>query len=191
MTNLKALRQAGIVGLRLDYNQLVKKHYENAYKKAYGLTHHRENAEDLVQETFIRAFRFFDSYDPNIPFEKWLTKIMKNAWIDEYRKSAQYKNPNIDFISKDQEIETGEGVVILEIPDFSTDPETITDKEEFRASVMKAVYELKPEFREALILADIENKSYEEIAKITNTNVGTVRSRIHRARNEIKEKFKG
>lgn len=190
MTNIRALRQAGISGRRLDYNQFVKAHYENAYKKAYSLTNHREDAEDLVQETFLRAFRFFDTYDPNVPFEVWLNKIMRNAWIDEYRKSAKYKNPDFKVISIDDPIKTNEGEVSYEISDDSPTPEEIVLMEERRERVRQALSELKPEFREVLILADIDDKSYEEIAKITNTNIGTVRSRIHRARNMLKEKLK-
>ena len=190
MTNLRALRRAGISGFKIDYNQLVKAHYENAYKKAFSLTKHREDAEDLVQETFLRAFRFFDNYDPNIPFEVWLNKIMTNAWIDEYRKSAKYKNPDLVFVSIDERVKTSEGEASMEIADDSANPELIVETEEKRAMAKKALAELKPEFREALVLADMEDKSYEEIAKITNTNIGTVRSRIHRARNIIREKLK-
>jgi len=190
MTNLKALRQAGISGFKLDYNQLVKTHYENAYKKAYSLTHHKEDAEDLVQETFLRAFRFFDSYDPKVPFEAWLCKIMRNAWIDEYRKSPKYKNPIISFKNIDETIKNDDGEVSYEIPDNSTNPEVIVEREELKKIAKKALDELKPEFRKVLILADVEDKSYEEIAEITKTNIGTVRSRIHRARNIIKDKIK-
>jgi len=190
MTNIRALRQAGISGRRMDFNLLVKAHYENAYKTAYGLTNHREDAEDLVQETFLRAFRFFDTYDPNSPFEAWLNKIMKNAWIDEYRKSAKYKNPNLKFTSLDDTIKIKEGEVAVEVADDSLRPDEVVLLEERREQVKKALAELKPEFRDVLVLADIEGKSYEEIAKITNTNIGTVRSRIHRARNMIKEKLK-
>ena len=190
MTNLRALRQAGISGFKLDFNQLVKKHYKNIYNKAYSLTSHREDAEDLTQETFLRAFRFFDSYDPKVPFEAWLNKIMRNAWIDEYRKSAKYRNPKITIISLDAKIITEDGEMYIDVADNSTNPEPLAERDEFVESVYKAINELKPEFREVLILADIQNKSYEAIAEITNTNVGTVRSRIHRARNEIREKVK-
>ena len=171
----------------IEFDKLVKQYEKKAYNVAYRKTHNREDAEDLVQETFLRALRFFDSYDRNVSFETWLYKIMSNVNIDNYRKS--YKANNINILSLDQPIDTGEGEVTPEVADYSADPFNLALEEDTKKNVIKALNELKPDFREVLRLADVEGKSYEEISRITNTNIGTVRSRIFRARNEISKKI--
>ena len=191
MINSRLLKKTCFGNNTLDFSELVNKYYKKAYSVAYSKTNNREDAEDLVQETFLRALRFFDSYNKEISFETWLYKIMSNINIDNYRKSFKAKNPNIQILSLDQPIETNEGEVAAEIPDYSEDPSLIMEEKHKKQSVIKALNSLKPEFREALYLCDIEGKSYEEIAQITNINIGTVRSRIFRARQEIKEKLQG
>lgn len=171
------------------FENYVREHYRDVYNVAYKKTNNKEDAEDLVQETFLRALRFFNSYDSAQSFENWLFKIMDNVRIDSHRKSFQGKNPNSVLISLDKPLETEEGEISMEIPDDTDEPAACLLKKDFKETLRKALEKIKPDFRDALILADIYDKSYEEISEITHTNIGTVRSRIHRARKELKDIF--
>lgn len=169
------------------FENYVREHYRDVYNVAYKKTNNKEDAEDLVQETFLRALRFFNSYDVEQSFENWLFKIMDNIHIDNHRKSFQSRVPHVAVISLDKPLETEEGEINMEIPDYASDPLECVIKTDRKESLKKALSKIKADFRNALILADIYDKSYEEISEITHTNIGTVRSRIHRARKELKE----
>ena len=170
----------------MSFDTLVDMYYDKTFSNALRKTQTREEAEDLCQETFSRAYRFFDSYNKEIPFEAWLNKIMTNKNIDIHRMSFEEKFPNMSLISIDRPIDMGDRPVYTEIPDYSSDPLFHLEREYERESMKKAISMLKPGFRDVLILADFEEKTYEEIAEILGIEVGTVRSRLHRARNMIK-----
>lgn len=159
-------------------------HIDALYNFAYHLTYDEENANDLVQETYMKAFRFIDSYDAGTNAKAWLFKILKNAFINEYRKKSKKptKVDYEDFIGyQDNEENSRVEYVDLRHEIFSG---MIGDE------VTKALNSLPVDFRTVILLCDVENFSYEEIAKITDIPIGTVRSRLHRARNMLKEKLK-
>jgi len=165
-----------------DFTRLVEKHHKQAYNIAYRMTNNREDAEDLCQDTFLRAFRFFHNYNSEMPFESWLYKIMCNMHIDKLRKKPKFQSRSID-----QPVINDYGEANLEIPDVSALPDEIVLSNDLEDRLMAVVNTLPDIFKKAIIYADIKMLSYEEIAQITNTNIGTVRSRLHRGRKILKE----
>ena len=165
-----------------DFAKLVEKHHKQAYNVAYRMTNNREDAEDLCQDTFLRAFRFFHNYNSEMPFESWLYKIMSNIHIDKLRKRPKFQSRSID-----QPIINDNGETSLEIPDVSALPDDIALSNDFEDRLMSVVNTLPDIFKKTIIYADIEMLSYEEIAQITNTNIGTVRSRLHRGRKILRD----
>ncbi|MBQ0104480.1 MAG: sigma-70 family RNA polymerase sigma factor [Armatimonadetes bacterium] len=173
------------VSKNTDIKTLTDRYYRKALNIAMKKTGNREDAEDLCQETFLRAMRFFDSYDQREPFENWLYKIMANVSIDMHRRGFAYRNPNMCLFSLDQPLQNGDSSVYCEIPDTEQNPLSIIIENDRKEATLSAINSLKPKFREVIYLADIENMSYEEIADTMKIKVGTVRSRLHRARKDV------
>jgi RNA polymerase sigma-70 factor (ECF subfamily) len=146
------------------------------------------DAEDLTQEAFVRAYRFFDRYNRRMPFENWLYRILSNVFIDELRR-----RPKARLQSLDQPLQSvdGPGDVLLELPDSSGDPERLTCEAQLEEPLQKALDALPAEFKQAVILADIEGLSYEEIAEAMGCSLGTVRSRLHRGRKALRNRIRG
>jgi RNA polymerase sigma-70 factor (ECF subfamily) len=151
---------------------------------AFQLTRNRSEAEDLVQTTYVKAWRGFDSYTPGRPFLNWLLRIMQHAYLDSRRrhdivKTAEPIHATINASSGD--------VQELPIPDTRPSPEHELLSDEFRAKFYEALNQLPEVYRTAIQLCDIEELSYYEIAEVQQTTVGTVRSRIHRGRKMLRE----
>ena len=150
---------------------------------AYHLTYNQEDADDLVQETYLKAYRFIDKYDEGTNAKAWLFKILKNAYINEYRKRV--KQPTkVDY----------EEIVAY----HDTDDDHISGYSDLREEIFlhmmgdevtSAINSLPIDFRTVILLCDIEGFTYEEIASIIDVPIGTVRSRLFRARNLLKEKL--
>ncbi|MBK8491530.1 MAG: sigma-70 family RNA polymerase sigma factor [Saprospirales bacterium] len=151
------------------------------YNFAFHLTYDDENSNDLVQDTYLKAFRFIESYKEGTNAKAWLFKILKNAFINEYRKKS--KQPTkVDY----------EEIVAYQDEDDSSYSSYMDLREEMFQSMMGdevtiALNSLPVDFRTVILLCDIEGFTYEEIAKIIDIPIGTVRSRLHRARNMLKE----
>lgn len=168
---------------RREFEELVRRHHASAFNVAYRMTGSRTDAEDLTQEAFLRAYRFFGNYRREMPFESWLYKIMSNVWIDTLRRKPKNGAP----ISLDQAMGATEQP--LDVPDDRPTPEEDLMERTFDTRVQAALSAVNKDFRMAIILADIEGMSYEEIADIMKCSIGTVRSRIHRGRQAMKEKL--
>lgn len=156
-------------------------HIEALKTFAYYLTYDEEDSNDLVQDTYLKAFKFIDKYDTGTNSKAWLFKILKNAYINEYRKKNRIPD-RVDFAD----------VVNYHIADEPEENSFSDLKEELFDSIMgdevtSALSALPQEFRSVILLADIEEFSYKEMAKILNIPLGTVRSRLFRARNMLKE----
>ena len=154
------------------------------YNFAYHLTYSEEDANDLVQEAYMKAFRFIDSYEVGTNPKAWLFRILKNAFINDYRKKN--KQPTkVDY----------EEVIIHQNNEDNTAYSSYEDlREEMFQKMMgdevtNAINALPVDFRTVILLCDIEGFTYEEISKIINIPIGTVRSRLHRSRNMLKEKL--
>jgi RNA polymerase sigma-70 factor (ECF subfamily) len=168
-----------------EFDELVRRYYRQAYNLAYRLTGNAADAEDLVQDAFLRAYRFFDRYDRSMPFMNWFSRILTNLYIDEYRRRGRLKTVSLDEPLQTEEGE--EGPATLDLPDPGPSPLEIAMDQEYVDAVHEGLQRLAPEFRTAVILADIQGHSYEEIAEIMGTSIGTVRSRIHRGRKQLRD----
>ncbi|MBK8954209.1 MAG: sigma-70 family RNA polymerase sigma factor [Saprospiraceae bacterium] len=159
-------------------------HLEALHTFAFHLSFNEEDAADLVQETFLKAFRFIDKFEEGTNAKAWLFKILKNAYINQYRKeSRQPSFVDYEEVNVYQEEEEGLGSSYYDLREDIFD-QMMGDE------VSGALNALPEEFRTVIWLCDIEDFSYEEIAKIIEVPIGTVRSRLFRARNMLKEKLK-
>jgi len=167
------------------FNQVFMPLIDPAYNFAFRLTLDEDDAKDLVQDTYLKVFRFIESFEKGTNAKAWLFKILKNNFINDFRKRS--KQPNkVDY----QDVEN---FYNSELADTETQHTT-----DLRIEVLQnligdelviALNSLAVEFRTVLILADVEEFSYEEMAKILNIPIGTVRSRLHRARYMLKDKL--
>lgn len=154
------------------------------YNFAFHLTYNEDDANDLVQETFSKSYRFIDSYQQGTNAKAWLFKILKNGFINDYRrKSKRPMQVEFDPMVNYSETDDDSSVQIVDLR-----------QEMFQGlvgdEVTRALNDLPVDFRTVILLCDIEEFSYEEIAKIIDIPIGTVRSRLHRARNLLKEKLR-
>jgi len=170
---------------RKAFDELVERYHRQAYNIAYRMTGNSADAEDLVQEAFIRAYRFFGQYRRDMPFENWLYRIISNVFVDSLRK-----RPKARIRSLDEPIVTSEGDAPFEVADRGPGPEDNVLTKDLDTRIQEALAMLPEFFRLAVIYADIEGLSYEEIAEVMGTSIGTVRSRIHRGRSLLRDKLK-
>jgi RNA polymerase sigma-70 factor (ECF subfamily) len=171
---------------RAEFDRLVQRYHKQAYNIAYRMTGNHADAEDLTQEAFVRAFRFFGNYRRDWPFDNWLYKIMSNLFVDDLRRK-----PKARLQSLDQPLDMGgrHEEVFLEIPDAGANPERMVMSQELDEHIQRALSSLAPDFRMTVILADIEGLSYEEISNTMGCSLGTVRSRLHRGRKMLRQKI--
>jgi RNA polymerase sigma-70 factor, ECF subfamily len=162
--------------LYADFEREAVPHMDSLYNFALKMTGDSDDANDLIQETYLKAFRFFDKFEKGTNCKAWLFRIMKNTYINTYRKSA--KEPDkVDY----EDVENFYENIKASNTDSAHLEKDIYDNlldDELSA----AITSLPEDFRTVVILADIEGYTYEEIADFIDVPVGTVRSRLHRAR---------
>ncbi|MBK8441888.1 MAG: sigma-70 family RNA polymerase sigma factor [Sphingobacteriales bacterium] len=159
-------------------------HADALYNFAFHLTYDEDDAQDLVQETFLKAYRFANSYTQGSNAKAWLFKILKNAFINDYRKRS--KRPmQVELEDISSYHDSDENTNFIGYYDLR--------EEIFQGmlgdEVMSALNSLPIDFRTVVLLCDVEGFTYEEMAKIIDIPIGTIRSRLHRARNMMKEKL--
>ncbi len=159
-------------------------HADALYNFAYNLTHNEEDASDLVQETYMKAYRFIDKYLEGTNAKAWLFKILKNGFINQYRKKSK-RPKKVDYEEIINYHNEEEGAKLTSYIDMR---EEIYQKM-MGDEVTIAINTLPVDFRAVILLCDIEGFTYEEISKIIDIPIGTVRSRLHRSRNMLKEKL--
>lgn len=157
------------------FEELARRHYRQAYHIAYRMTGSHADAEDLTQEAMIRAFNSFHRYRRDLPFANWLYRIIVNLHIDELRRRPKA------YIDSVEEMPG-----LAELADFDSDPCDLVLSQEIDTRLQQALNALPKEFRTSVVLCDIEGLSYEEIAGVMRCSIGTVRSRIHRGRNQLR-----
>jgi RNA polymerase sigma-70 factor (ECF subfamily) len=173
-----------LTGDQRAYELLLVRHRKAIFHVVTKIVRNREEAQDLVQETFMKAFNALVSYRSEYKFSTWLYKIAANCAIDFVRKKR------IEALSLDRPIETKDGQVEIELPDSTWDPEKDLVRKQKLRSIDEAIESLPDKYREVIIYRHKDDKSYEEIAGILKTPVGTVKARIFRARELLKKKLK-
>jgi RNA polymerase sigma-70 factor (ECF subfamily) len=156
----------------------------NMYSAAFRLTRNASDAEDLVQETFLRAYRSFHQFQEGTNLKAWLYRILTNTFINSYRK----KQRQPQTISED-EIEDWYLYSKMSEEGFEPSAETAVLEALPDEDVQEALASLPEQFRIAVLLADVEGFSYKEIAEITNVPIGTVMSRLHRGRRALEKRL--
>jgi RNA polymerase sigma-70 factor (ECF subfamily) len=156
-----------------SWDELVRQHADRVYRLAYRLSGNQHDAEDLTQETFIRVFRSLQSYQPGT-FEGWLHRITTNLFLDMVRRRSRIR---MEALPEDYD----------RVPADGPTPEEIYHDSRLGADLQAALDSLPAEFRAAVVLCDIEGLSYEEIGATLGVKLGTVRSRIHRGRQALRD----
>lgn len=170
------------------FARLLAAHQDKLYRVAYRMTGHHEDAQDLLQDALLEAYRSFRRFQRGTYFEKWLYRIMTNTFIDRQRRQKRVGRVESLDTPVPGGVKGADGPG-REIPDWDSDPARQALRDTFNEPIQKALDGLQPEFRMVLILSDVEEFSYEEISEMMGTPVGTVRSRLHRARAAVKQKL--
>jgi RNA polymerase sigma-70 factor, ECF subfamily len=183
---LHAMDDSAVVGMFLRgetraFDELVERYQTRLLNFIYRTIGDRERAEDLVQEVFIRVYRHLHRFDQEKKFSTWIYTIASNLAKNELRNRS--RNPLIFFqtIKKNWQDEDRP----LEFEDTTTRPDDLYRKRHLRELVESSVEQLPEHHRQVFVLRELEGKSYEEIAEITGCNLGTVKSRLNRARNSF------
>jgi RNA polymerase sigma-70 factor (ECF subfamily) len=155
------------------WDEVVQEHSGRVYRLAYRLTGNVHDAEDLTQEVFVRVFRSLSSYTPGT-FEGWLHRITTNLFLDQVRRKKRIR---FDALADDAH---------ERMPGREPDPSRAYEDTHLDDDVQAALDALSPEFRAAVVLCDIEQLTYEEVAATLGVKLGTVRSRIHRGRAQLR-----
>jgi RNA polymerase sigma-70 factor (ECF subfamily) len=165
------------------FEQEALPHTELLYNYALRMTNNPADADDLLQETFLKAYRFWDKYEQGTNIRAWLFRIMKNSFINRYRKET--KEPaTVEY----QEVENFYASIRAE-SSASSDLQENMIGNLLDDDVASAVAELPEDFRTVVILCDIEGLSYEEISEFVDIPLGTVRSRLHRGRKLLRDRL--
>jgi RNA polymerase sigma-70 factor (ECF subfamily) len=167
------------------YRELIRRYERPVFSLIYRMVRDRELAEDLAQETFVKALNAIESYRPEFKFSSWIFKIANNAAIDQLRRRE------LDTLSLDgsPNAETADAVeaTALQISDRNETPLEELEARELGGAIEIAIARLRPEYRACILLRHVEGRPYEEIAEMLDLPLGTVKTYIHRARNELRQ----
>lgn len=170
---------------RREFEALVQPHLDGLYAAGLRLTRNEGDAEDLVQDTVLRAFRFFDKFERGTNFKAWLFKILTNTFINQYRRSTKER----ELVDGPEREAVTARLISRRSADQNADPERHFIDRMFSDDVVRAIDELPIDFRMVVILADLQDFSYQEIAAIIGCPVGTVMSRLFRGRRQLEKKL--
>ncbi|MEW6624364.1 MAG: sigma-70 family RNA polymerase sigma factor [Bacillota bacterium] len=167
-----------------SFEVLVERYQKQVYNMAYRYTGNSEDAYDLSQEAFIKAYKGIKSFRQEAAFKTWIYHITSNVCKDFLRKANKYKEVSIDA-----PIHTEEGEMEKQITDRVNGPEEIYEIKELSEFIQSMISSLPNDYREVIVLREFQQLSYEEMSDILDCSLGTVKSRLNRARNMLKEKF--
>jgi RNA polymerase sigma-70 factor (ECF subfamily) len=169
------------------YGKLVVKYQDLVYNAVYRMVGREDEAADIAQEAFVKGWRALGSFEGRAQFGTWIYRIAINACISDRRGMKRRKATSLNSAMRGSDDEEGG----LDVADGAPEPaEQLVDRENVRL-VQEAIGEMEPEFRTMIVMRDMEGRPYEEIAAVLEVPVGTVRSRLHRARQALKDKLKG
>lgn len=166
------------------FTELVNQYERKIYRLAKHITQSDEDAEDVLQETFLKAYEHLDTFQGNSKFYTWIVRIAVNESLMKLRKRKGDRT-----VPLDQPVDTGEEMVAREIAVWEDNPEQRYSREEMQQILDEAVQNLKPDFRTVFILRDIEELSTEETAETLGISIPAVKSRLLRARLALREKL--
>lgn len=166
------------------FEELILQHEKIVYNVALRMMNHSEDAKDISQEVFLKAYRNIGNFDERSQFSTWIYRITANTCIDEMRKRKGKQS-----FSLEEELENEEGSMQRQVADEGETPEESMLREEQKSEILQALESLSPEHKAAVILRDIKGLSYEEITEILELTLGTVKSRISRGRNQLKQEI--
>ena len=167
------------------FEELVEQYQQGIINHAYSMFLNREDAFDMAQETFIKAFNAIASFNRQSSFKTWLFRIATNVCLDELRRRKR----RAATVSLTVEEDGDSPGVQIDVADASADPAEAAQQAFLRHAIEKAIGELDTEYRTAIVLREIEGMDYNEIAKTMGCSLGTVKSRISRARAQLREKL--
>ncbi|MEO8128196.1 MAG: RNA polymerase sigma factor [Bryobacteraceae bacterium] len=166
------------------FTELVNRYERKIFRLAKHITQNDEDAEDVLQETFLKAYSHLDSFQGQSKFYTWIVRIGVNEALMKLRKRKSSKT-----VSLDEPTDTGEDTMVREIAVWDEDPEQKYSRDELREILDKAVESLKPAFRTVFVLRDIEELSTEETASALDISIPAVKSRLLRARLQLRERL--
>jgi len=179
-----ALVQAAREGDIAAFETLLKRYDRNVFRIANHITQNREDAEDVVQDAFLKAYQKLDQFQGNSKFYTWLVRIAVNEALMKLRKRKASKTVSID-----EDVETDEGFVPREVTDWSPNPEQLYKQAELGDILEKTIQGLPSGFRTVFVLRDVEGLSTEETADALGLSVPAVKSRLLRARLQLRERL--
>ena len=166
------------------FEQLVKQYDRQVFRIAQHITQNREDAEDVVQDAFLKAYEKLEQFQGNSKFYTWLVRIAVNEALMKLRKRRPER-----FVSLDEDVQTEEDSMPREIADWSPNPEQLYDQSELKDILGKTINGLPPSFRTVFVLRDVEGLSTEETAETLGLSVPAVKSRLLRARLQLRERL--
>lgn len=161
---------------RSAFKRILEEYQDRIFNLCVYMLGGREDSQDAAQDTFIKAFRSFKSFTPQASIYTWMYRIAVNTCIDHKRKS--------------REILIDDETSMIEIASLNPSPEKVSQSREITAIVQKTLASLTPDFRAIIVLKEMEGLSYEEISEVLQISIGTVKSRISRARDELRERLR-
>jgi RNA polymerase sigma-70 factor, ECF subfamily len=179
-----ALVERAKAGDSSAFEQLVRQYDRQIYRTALHITQNREDAEDITQDVFFKAFQKLDQFQGNSKFSTWLVRIAVNESLMRLRRRKTSKT-----VSMDQDVETEEGAIPRDFAEWRPNPEQIFSQSELGDILRKTIAGLPPGFRTVFTLRDIENLSTEETAEALGLSVPAVKSRLLRARLQLRERL--
>lgn len=185
--NTQALSKDSLEGTRTSrFNGLMESTYRKVYNMAYRLTGNRADAEDLTQEAYYRAFRSFEDYEGDRPFENWIFRIVTRLFLDLLRNRRR----RVKVVSYDAPLQhSGDEGLYFETADDKPDPEELLLENTYSEDLQRVLQSLSAEQRTLVTLADVEEMPYKEIADLLGKPVGTIRSRLHRTHKLIRSRL--
>ncbi len=173
--------KAGDIGA---FDQLVRRYDRNVFRIAQHITHNREDAEDVVQDAFLKAYENLGKFQEQSKFYTWLVRIAVNEALMRLRRRRPERN-----VSLDEEVRTEDDSVPREVADWAPNPEQLYSQAELRDILQRTVQGLPPSFRTVFVLRDIEGLSTEETAEALDLSIPAVKSRLLRARLQLRDRL--
>jgi RNA polymerase sigma-70 factor, ECF subfamily len=189
VSSFTGVEEAPLVALAKEgdataFSELVRRYEGKIFRLAQHVTGNREDAEDVLQETFLKAYEHLDQFQGNSKFYTWIVRIAVNQALMKLRRRKSDKS-----VSLDETIDTGEDTVVREVAAWDEDPEERYTREELGQILDDAVKSLDPPYRSVFVLRDVNELSTEETAEALGLSVPAVKSRLLRARLQLREKL--